>query len=91
MPSAETVFAAKVREQIAFLQHREHNYDELRVYVSGIADPWVFGPDDELKFDGDQVLVVRDGPTEEHENEGIPEYVFPLQHVVATELAMSEE
>jgi hypothetical protein len=62
----------------------------LRVYVSGIARPWVFGPADEFEFDGDEVLVVRVGPTAEYENEGAPEYVFPLRQVVATELAVSE-
>jgi hypothetical protein len=91
MPTAETAFLAKVREQIALLRTDAYNYDELRVYVSGIAEPWVFGPDDEFEFDGDEVLVVRDGPAREHENEGVPEYVFPLRQVVATELATSEE
>lgn len=91
MPTAETAFVAKVREQIEFLQNEEYAYDQLRVYVSGIAEPWVFGPDDEFEFDGDEVLVVRDGPTQEHENREMPEYVFPLRHVVATELAVSEE
>jgi hypothetical protein len=90
MPTTETGFIAKIREQIAFLQNEEYNYDELRVYVSGIAEPWVFGPADDFPFDGDEVLVVRDGPAEEYENEGMPEYVFPLRHVVATELAVSE-
>ncbi len=87
MPSVEAAFVAKVREQIEFLQHDEYNYDELRVYVSGIARPWVFGPDHEFEFDGDEVLLVRTGPSAEYENEGVPEYVFPLRHVVATELA----
>jgi hypothetical protein len=60
------------------------------VYVSGIARPWVFGPADEFEFDGDEVLLVRVGPTAEYENNDVPEYVFPLRHVVATELAISE-
>jgi hypothetical protein len=91
MPTVEAAFVAKIREQIEFLQHDEYNYQELRVYVSGIAHPWVFGPDDEFDFDGDEVLVVRVGPTTEYENEGVPETVFPLRHVVATELAGSGE
>jgi hypothetical protein len=91
MPTAETAFIAKVREQVAFLRDEEYTYNELRVYVSGIAEPWVFGPDDEFQFDGEEVLVVRGGPTEEHENEGVPEYAFPLRHVVATEMAVSED
>ena len=88
MPVAETAFIAKIREQIQYLQDDEYNYDELRVFVSGIARPWVFGPADELEFDGDELLVVRTGPTDENENEDVPEYVFPLRHVVATELAV---
>jgi hypothetical protein len=91
MPSTEAAFVGKIREQVKLLRDDEYAYDELRVYVSGIAEPWVFGPDDEFDFDGDEVLVVRVGPTEEQENEGVPEYVFPLRHVVATEVAVSEE
>jgi hypothetical protein len=86
----EAAFVAKVREQVRLLRGGGNNYDQLRVYVSGIADPWVFGPDDEFEFDGEAVLVVRDGPTAEMENEEVPEYVFPLRHIVATELAVSE-
>jgi hypothetical protein len=87
VPTDEAAFVAKIREQIRILRAGEHNYDQLRVYVSGIADPWVFGPDDEFEFEGEAVLVVRDGPTAEMENEEVPEYVFPLRHIVATELA----
>jgi hypothetical protein len=91
MPRTDAAFVAKVREQIDFLRDEEYAYDELRVYVAGIAEPWVFGPADEFEFDGDEVLVVRVGPTEEYGSEGVPEHVFPLQHIVASELAVSEE
>jgi hypothetical protein len=91
MPAVEAAFIAKIREQIDFLQDEEYAYDQLRVYVSGIADPWVFEPAAEFEFDGDDMLVVRIGPTDENENEGVPEFVFPLRHVVATELGVSEE
>jgi hypothetical protein len=91
MPSTEGTFVAKVRAQIEFLRNDEYGYDELRVYVSGIAEPWVFGPDDEFEFDGCDVLVVREGPTQEHGNGEVPEYAFPVRHVVATELAVSGE
>jgi hypothetical protein len=91
MPVTETTFIAKIREQVECLQGEEYNYDQLRLCVSGIADSWVFGPDDEFEFDGDELLVVRDGPTGDCENEGVPEYVFPLRQIVATELAVSEE
>jgi len=91
MPAIEAAIIAKIREQIEFLQNEEYGYDLLLVYVSGIAEPWEFGRADEFEFQGDEVLVVRDGPAEEQENEGVPEYVFPLRHVVATQLATSEE
>jgi hypothetical protein len=91
MPSTEATFIAKVREQVAFLRDEEYAYGELHVYVSGIAEPWVFGPGDEFDFEGDEVLVVRVGPSAEYENDGVPEYVFPLRLIVATELALSEE
>ena len=47
-----------------FLRDEQYNYTQLRVYVAGIADPWVFGPADEFEFDGDEVLVARVGPTD---------------------------
>ena len=43
MPSEQAVFVAKIREQIRILRDREYAYDELRVYVCGIIDPWKFG------------------------------------------------
>jgi hypothetical protein len=89
MPCPDAVFIAKIQEQIKYLRNDEYAYEELRVYVSGIGDPWVFGPADEFEIDRDEVLFVRDGPTKVNENEGMPEYVFPLRHVVATELAVS--
>jgi hypothetical protein len=91
MPTAEIAFITKIREQIAFLQNEEYAYDELHIYVPGINEPWEFGRADEFDFDGDEVLIVRVGPTEEHENEEVPEHVFPIRHVVATELVVSEE
>jgi hypothetical protein len=91
MPTDEAAFVAKVREQIRFLKDPEYNYIHFRVYVSGIGEPWEFGPEDEFEFEGDGVLIARYGPTKENENEGVPECVFPLRQVVATELAISEE
>ena len=37
MQTEEAVFVAKIREQIRILQEQEYNYDQLLVYVSGIA------------------------------------------------------
>jgi hypothetical protein len=89
MPTTRKAFIAKIREQIEFLQNEEYLYDQLLVYVSGIAEPWEFGPDHEFEFDGDEVLVVRIGPAKEQENEDVPEHVFPLRHIVATQLTVS--
>jgi hypothetical protein len=90
MPVAEAAFIAKINGQVGFLKDREYNYDLLRVYVSGIARPWSFGREDEFEFDGDELLVVRVGPSKEIENEGVPEYVFPIRQIVATELTQGE-
>jgi hypothetical protein len=89
MPTADAAFVAKIREQIKFLRDHQYAYNQLLVYVSGIAEPWAFGRADEFDFDGDQLLIVRSGPTKEHDNGEVPEYVFPLRHVVATELDVS--
>ena len=89
MPTAESAFIAKIRKQVKFLKNEKYSYDELRVYVSGIAKPWVFARADEFDFDGDELLVVRVGPTAKNKNPGVPECVFPLRQVVATELAIS--
>ena len=89
VPTDEAAFVAKIREQIKFLKDEQYNYDLLLVYVSGIPEPLDFGPDDEFEFDGDGLLVVRRGPTQVNENEGVPECVFPLRQIVATELAIS--
>ena len=91
LPPAEIAFIVKIREQVEFLKNEDYSYDELHVYVSGIAEPWPFGRDHEFKFEGDELLVVRAGPPEEQDNEGVPEVVFPIRHIVATELAVSEE
>jgi hypothetical protein len=77
MPTAEAAFLAKIREQIKFLRDHQYAYNQLLVYVPGIAEPWVFGRADEFDFDGDQVLVVRMGPTREHGNGEVPEAVLP--------------
>jgi hypothetical protein len=81
-------FVAKLREQVGYLRRSDYGYDELHVYVCGIGEPWVFGPADEFEF-ADGVLVVRVGPVAEHDNHGVPEFAFPLRHVVASELATS--
>jgi hypothetical protein len=89
MPADETAFVARIRDQLRFLRDGEYAYNELRIYLSGIGEPWTFGPNDEFEFSGDQVLVVRTGPTREYGNAEVPEFVFPVRHIVATELGVS--
>jgi hypothetical protein len=91
MPTAESRFIAKIRDQIEVLRDTQYAYNRLLVYVCGIAEPWPFGRADEFEFDGDEVLVVRQGPTPKRGNAGVPEFAFPLRHVVATELAVATE
>jgi hypothetical protein len=81
-------FVARLREQIELLYNEEYNYDELHIYVSGIGEPWVFGRYEAIEFDGEEVLVVRE---REEDNEGVPEHVFPIRHIVATQLVVTEE
>ncbi len=50
MPTAEAAFIAKVREQVKFLQDEGVRLRPAgRMDISGIADPWVFGPADEFE------------------------------------------
>jgi hypothetical protein len=88
MPTDESAFVTKIREQIELLRGGGYNYDTLHVYVSGIAEPWPFGRDAEFEL-GDEVLVVRRGPVKKLGNEDVPQYVFPLRQIVATELVVS--
>jgi hypothetical protein len=70
MSPAENTLVARIREQVDLLHNEEYAYNEFHVYVSGIIEPWVFWRNFEFEFDGDEVLVVRDGPTDECANEG---------------------
>ena len=82
-------FADQVRQQLLYLRHPDYEYSAIHLYVAGVADPWEFGPEDEFDFNEETgVLVVRDGPTDEdgHDNADVPEYVFRLESIVASQL-----
>ena len=86
---AALTFTDQVRQQLMFLRHPEYQYGALHLYVTGVAEPWEFGPEDEFEFNDETgVLVVRDGPTDEdgHDNADVPEYVFRLDSIVACQL-----
>jgi hypothetical protein len=82
-------FCQLVRQQIEHLRDQGWGYRALQVYVAGIAAPWEFGVHDEFEFhESTGVLIVRDGPShsEGYDNAAVPEYVFRLESIVATQL-----
>ena len=82
-------FVGQINEQLKFLRHPEYIYSSLHVYVTGVPEPWEFGPDDDFDFNEDSgFLIVRRGPTDEDNNNNadVPESVFHLGDIVATEL-----
>ena len=71
------------------MKDEEYVYSSLHVYVAGVPEPWEFGPDDDFDFNEDSgFLIVRRGPTDEDNNDNadVPESVFRLGNIVATEL-----
>jgi hypothetical protein len=77
-------FIQQLEQQLFSLRDPDQAWTALRVYVAGIAAPWEFDAENEFEFHEDtSVLIVRDGPGTEAE---VPEYVFRLDAVVATQL-----
>jgi hypothetical protein len=89
--SSTNTFVEQIKTQVKYLKSDAYEYTTLDVYLAGISEPWPFGPEDEFDFESEGLMVVRDGPTEHNGNQSVPEHVFPLQHIVATELAVDEE
>jgi hypothetical protein len=86
----ERTFAEQVRQQLLYLRDPQYGYRALHLYVAGVAEPWEFGGGDEFEFhDEAGVLIVRDGPSDEngHDNAEVPEHVFRLDAVVASQLS----
>jgi hypothetical protein len=82
-------FTQQIKEQLMALREADQGYAALQVYVAGIAEPWEFLGQDEFEFhEGTGVLIVRDGPSGENGqgNDEVPEYVFRLDAIVATQL-----
>jgi len=80
-------FVEQIEQQINSLRDLDYNYRGLQLWVAGVCDPWQFAAADEFEFH-DDVLIVRDGPTGEegHDNADVPEYVFRLDAIVASQL-----
>ena len=71
-----------------YLKSDEYGYEELKVYVKGTPDPFEFDHQDDFKFDLDKgLLIVTQGPTDQHENKGVPEIVILFEAIVASQLA----
>jgi hypothetical protein len=84
-----STFTQQIKEQLLALREVEQGYAALHVYVAGIAEPWEFLGQDEFEFhEGTGVLIVRDGPSDDagRDNAEVPEYVFRLEAIVATQL-----
>jgi hypothetical protein len=82
-------FVDLVRQQLAYLRDPSYAYRALHLYVSGVPEPWEFTAQDDFEFhETTGVLIVRDGPTDEygHDNADVPEYVFRLDAIVASQL-----
>jgi hypothetical protein len=82
-------FVGQIIEQLKFLRNDDYSYSALHVYVAGVPEPWEFGRDDDFDFNEDSgFLIVRRGPTDEDNNDNadVPESVFRLGNIVATQL-----
>jgi hypothetical protein len=80
-------FVEEMKRQLTYLRDGEYGYQALHVYVSGVSGPWEFSPGDEFEFHDDTgVLIVRDGPAKNDPDNDVPEYVFRLEAIVATQL-----
>jgi hypothetical protein len=86
---ATHTFVEQIRQQLSFLRDPTYSYRALQLFVAGVPDPWEFKAEDDFEFhEQTGVLVVRDGPSdpEGNDNAEVPEYVFRLEAVVASQL-----
>jgi hypothetical protein len=85
----DKAFVEQLQQQLLCLRDPQYRYRALRVHVAGATEPWEFVAQDELEIHDDLgLLIVRDGPSDEagHNNADVPEYVFRLDAVVASQL-----
>ena len=81
-------FVEEIKRQLTYLRDSAFGYQALHVYVSGVSGPWEFSSGDDFEFHDDTgVLIVRDGPAGKNDPDSdVPEYVFRLEAIVATQL-----
>jgi hypothetical protein len=84
-------FIELVKQQLYYLKDEEYAYTGLHVYLAGVPEPWEFSAEDEFDLQEEAgVLIVRDGPKDENDNAEVPEYVFRLDAISATQLVSEE-
>jgi hypothetical protein len=84
-----STFVHQIKRQLLSLRDPDYAYAAVHLFVAGITEPWEFVAEDEFEFhESTGVLIVRDGPTDEngHDNADVPEHVFRLDAIVATQL-----
>ncbi len=83
-----STFVGEIKRQLTYLRDTQSAYRALQVYVAGVDGPWEFAAADEFEFHEDtSVLIVRDGPEKgEGHADDVPEYVFRIESIVATQL-----
>ena len=84
-------FVGQIKQQLEFLRDDGYNYSALHLYLAGHPKQWEFGPDDDFDFNEESgFLIVRRGPTDEDNNANadVPESVFRLDAIVATQLVV---
>jgi hypothetical protein len=86
--STSGTFIQQIKRQLLSLLDSRTGYESLHVYVAGISEPWPFASQAEFEFHEDtNVLIVRTGASDENGHDGeVPEYVFRLDSIVATQL-----
>lgn len=80
-------FIELIKEQFELMQSADNNYNILYIYVQGDNEPYLIEVADEMDIDEkNNIMVLRDGPTDREANEGIPERVIKIDFIVATSL-----
>ena len=81
-------FIQQIKRQLLSLLDSGTSYESLHVYVAGVSEPWQFAAQSEFEFPrGHQCAIVRTGGSDENGHEAeVPEYVFQLDAIVATQL-----
>lgn len=82
-----TSFESLLQCQIDYLQNEDYAYENLTLFIDGCAKGIGFTYEDTFEVDTDAgTLVIRDGPTDESDNDEVPEHIFRLAKIIASQL-----